>query len=342
MDKIAAHEEVSKKLELACADLDVAGYNYMAARYESDGVTYPNRVIVGSETFPPEIAKNWEMVVRLNHVIGDFTWTGWDYIGEAGVGIQKYQSNNAEDKACCQLAYCGDFDITGFRRPISYYREIVFGLREKPYIAVQHPKYFKEEKLKNPWALTDAEATWTFSNYENQLARVEVYSLADEVELFCNGTSLGRKEAGKKVDYMTSFDVPYVPGELKAVSYSENKATGEFAIQTTTTGAQIKLIPEILVVGDEYQDTMIYIEILYCDSEENVITSQDIQLEYMTEGPAEILGFGSANPYSTYDYRDVKTETYQGRALLILRKRNDSEPLKIVLKSSTLAKDISL
>lgn len=342
MDKIVVHEEISKKLELACVDLEVAGYNYMVARYEADGVTYPNRVIVGSETYPPDIAKNWDLVKRLNHVIGDFTWVGWDYIGEAGIGVQKYQSDNAEDKNCCQLAYCGDFDITGFRRPISYYREIVFGLREKPYIAVQHPKHFKEEKLRNPWVLTDAVSTWTFPNYENQLTRVEVYSSADEVELFCNGISFGRKEAGKCVEYLTYFEVPYTPGELKAVSYTDNKNVGEVSIHTAKNDAQIKLIQETFVVGDKSQEAMIYIEILHCDKEENVITSQDIELECMVDGAAVVLGFGSANPYSAYDYHDIKTETYQGRALLILRKRNDCEPVKVVLKSNTLEKEISI
>lgn len=108
----------SEKLRGACIHHD-NGLLGAATYYEADGIMYPNRLIVGSETFSPEIARNWERVQRLNHVIGDFTWTGWDYIGEAGVGIQKFQSDNTEDKTCCQLAYCGDFDITGFRRPFS-------------------------------------------------------------------------------------------------------------------------------------------------------------------------------------------------------------------------------
>jgi beta-galactosidase len=340
MDKIVAHEEISKKLELACGDLDVAGYNYMASRYEPDGISYPNRVIVGSETYPPDIAKNWELVQRHNHVIGDFTWTGWDYIGEAGIGIQKYKST--EDKPCCQLAYIGDIDITGFRRPVSYYREIVFELRKKPYIAVEHPKYFSEEKQRNPWSFTDGISTWTFPGYENQTVRVEVYSSADEVELYCNGTSFGRKNAGKKVEYKTCFEVPYVSGELKAVSYINNKKVEEVALQTAKTDTQIKLIPETFAKEGKLEKAFIYIDILHCDSDENVITSQDTLLECNVDGPADILGFGSANPYSSYDYHGVKTETYQGRALLILRKRDTSAPVVVKVKSNTLEKAIWL
>ena len=82
LDEIVVHHAISNRLEKACAGVDIAGYNYMTARYEGDGENYPNRVIVGSETYPPEIARNWDLVEKLPHVIGDFTWTGWDYIGE--------------------------------------------------------------------------------------------------------------------------------------------------------------------------------------------------------------------------------------------------------------------
>ena len=131
MDEIVVHEKITKRIDRACANTDIAGYNYMTARYETDGRTRPNRVIVGSETYPPEIARNWALVEKYPHVIGDFTWTGWDYIGEAGVGVPAYQFGEGGFGAGfpCQLAYCGDIDITGYRRPASYYREIVFGLR---------------------------------------------------------------------------------------------------------------------------------------------------------------------------------------------------------------------
>ena len=79
LDEIVVHHAISERLEKACAGVDIAGYNYMTARYEGDGENYPNRVIVGSETYPPEIARNWDLVEKLPHVIGDFTWIGWDY-----------------------------------------------------------------------------------------------------------------------------------------------------------------------------------------------------------------------------------------------------------------------
>ena len=195
-DEIANHPIISRNLELAAANMDLVGYNYMTARYEPDGRNYPNRVIVGSETYPPEIARNWEIIRRVDHVIGDFTWTGWDYIGEAGVGIPAYRPGEGSFGAQypCQLAYCGDIDITGFRRPASYYREIVFGRRSDPYITVQDPAHYGERPLQTPWVLSDNYASWTHPGFEGKPVIVEVYAPGDQVELFQDGV-LGKLAA---------------------------------------------------------------------------------------------------------------------------------------------------
>lgn len=186
MDKIVVHPLISQRLDLATASTDIAGYNYMSARYELDAKEHPNRVIVGSETYPPEIARNWSLVKKLDSVIGDFTWTGWDYIGEAGVGIPAYNWGEGGFGARfpCQLAYCGDIDITGVRRPLSYYREIVFGLREKPYIAVQKPEHYGKKLIKTPWVLSDSLRSWTWPGFEGHPIVVEVYAPGDEVALY--------------------------------------------------------------------------------------------------------------------------------------------------------------
>lgn len=188
MDKIVVHPLISQRLDLATASTDIAGYNYMSARYELDAKEHPNRVIVGSETYPPEIARNWSLVKKLASVIGDFTWTGWDYIGEAGVGIPAYNWGEGGFGARfpCQLAYCGDIDITGVRRPLSYYREIVFGLREKPYIAVQKPEHYGKKLIKTPWVLSDSLRSWTWPGFEGHPIVVEVYAPGDEVALYIN------------------------------------------------------------------------------------------------------------------------------------------------------------
>ena len=95
----------------------------------------------------------------------------------------------------CQLAYSGDIDITGFRRPASYFREVVFGLRKDPYITVQNPHKFGQHLIKTPWVISDSVSTWNWSGSEGNPAIVEIYSPGEEVELFVNGVSQGKKAA---------------------------------------------------------------------------------------------------------------------------------------------------
>ncbi len=132
---------IGNLIEGASAGLDVVGLNYGEVRYEPDHENHPNRVFVGSETFPTVIGDLWQRVEKLPYLIGDFTWTGWDYLGEVGVGRPKYESDGDMGFAA-QYPYltgnCGDIDITGRRRTVSYYREIVYGLRKEPYVCAEH------------------------------------------------------------------------------------------------------------------------------------------------------------------------------------------------------------
>ena len=317
MDQIVVHDAISERLEKACASLDVAGYNYMAARYEPDSINYPNRVMVGSETYPPDIDRNWRLVEKLPCVIGDFTWTGWDYIGEAGVGVPAYKFGDGGFGAQfpCQLAYCADIDLTGFRRPLSYYREIVYGLRKEPYIAVQDPHHYGETLIKTPWVMSDAISSWSWSGCEGGKVVVEVYSDADEVELFRNGESLGRKapEACRAL-----FETTYEPGEIKAVSYTDGAQTGSYALKTAGDAEP--------VVRKEYEgDKLVYYSVQLEDEEGNVATDRDDELAAEVSG-GELIGFGSGNPKPDRNYNVGTAKTWNGRAQLIIMKTGDSEP----------------
>src|SRR5947209_12789735 len=137
---------IDEKTSEAFAHLDVAGYNYMDTRFDIDAELHPQRVIVSTESYPPSIDTEWAAVVRNPQVIGEFTWTGWDYLGEVGVGrVEHGAERSPMGMAAFQgsypwlTAWCGDIDITGQRRPQSYYREIVCALRAEPYLALHRP-----------------------------------------------------------------------------------------------------------------------------------------------------------------------------------------------------------
>ena len=315
MDEIITHPIVSGNLEKAAAGWDLIGYNYMTARYEQDKNTYPNRVIVGSETYPPEIARNWEIIGRCSNVIGDFTWTGWDYMGEAGVGIPAYRFGEGGfgAKFPCQLAYTGDIDITGFRRPASFFREIVFGRREQPYIAVQNPEKYGQDLIKTPWVLSDSVSSWTYRGFEGQPVVVEVYAPGDEVELLINGAGLGRKPAGEAAGYIARFETVYTPGVLEAVAYKDGTELGR---TTLTTAADDE---RGIRMDREEGDELLYLPVSVCDASGNVFTDETLTLTCTVSGDAELLGWGSGDPKPKYNYIGNTTETWNGRALAILK-----------------------
>ena len=336
MDKIVVHPCITAVLKKACAATDIAGYNYMTSRYALDAKEEPNRVMVGSETYPPEIATNWREIMKYPQVLGDFTWTGWDYLGEAGVGIPAYNwgEGGFGAKYPVKLAYTGDIDILGFRRPLSYYREIVFGRRTAPYIAVQDPNHYGENLIKTPWVMSDATSSWTFTGCENKPVIVEVYSNADEVELFCNGTSLGRKPVTVADNFRVLFETTYQPGTLKAVSFVSGKATGEYEL-TTATG-NIRLKAEFDENTKENSD-IVFVNLSLEDAAGNVFTDSDTEISIDLEGDGELLGFGSANPKSQEDYLGNKATTFGGRVMAIIR-RTSKERLVVKAQANNTIK----
>lgn len=331
MDKIVVHPAITKTLEFATASTDIAGYNYMTARYYGDAKAYPNRVMVGSETYPPAIARNWDIVEELPSVIGDFTWTGWDYIGEAGVGVPAYAFGEGGFGAQfpCQLAFAGDIDITGFRRPQSYYREIVFGLREAPYIAVQNPKHFGQTLIKTPWVLSDATHSWTWSGLEGKPVVVEVYAKGDEVALYLDDTLLEKKVIGEELGCLVRFETVYQPGQLKAVLYREGQMVSESRLATADK-TKASLMLELSHQGQE----LTYLDIAHTDQNGQVIGDEELTLHLTVEG-AEVLGFGTGNPKPNDHYHSLDTTTFNGRALAILKKTAETTTVTVTGDSLT-------
>ena len=290
--------------------------------------------MVGSETYPPDIARNWALVEKLPSVIGDFTWTGWDYIGEAGVGIPAYHFGEGGFGAQfpSQLAYCGDLDLTGYRRPLSYYREIVFGLRKEPYIAVQNPRHYGEKLIKTPWVMSDADETWDWPGMEGKPVVVEVYGPGEEAELILDGRSLGRKPLK---DCRALFETVYTPGTLCAVTYEKGAKLAAHTLAAPKGETKLSLTPD--TVGAE----LVYLTAALTDQNGTLKTGADEELTATVTGAA-LLGFGSGDPKPTMNYNTGKAITYKGRAQLILKKQAGAEITVSVASASGKTAQISL
>ena len=318
-DKIAGSRQVSEMTEEVFAGLDAAGYNYMVSRYESDRTLYPNRVIVGSETCPPDIGRIWPLVQSNSHVIGDFTWVGWDYLGEAGCGSFDYNGNAGFFKPYpARLAFSGDIDITGHRRPMSYYREIVFGLRQEPYIAVQRVNRYGQKVAKSQWCGNDTISSWTWPGFEGQTAIVEVFSDADEVELLLNGQSLGRQPAGQTQNFIATFETTYQPGCLVAVNYRKGNEAGRMQLATAGGELYLQIDADRFKLKSDGAD-LSYLMISLTDGLGILNMSRELPVTISIDGAGVLQGFGNADPYGTEDFFSPTKTTFDGKVLAVVR-----------------------
>lgn len=313
--------------------LDVVGYNYMEDRYAQDHDLFPERVMLGSENYPVQVGMHWPMIERTPWVIGEFTWTAWDYIGEAGIGRATFY--DPEDPAMkdgaspwiigapfpWRLANDADFDITGAVRPQGVYRRIVWGSEETALFSYDPRNYGKAEVLSG-WGFPGVWDSWTWRGQEGRDVDVLVFSGAEEVELLVNGQSAGRKRAGEaQVHDMPMsflFHTAYVPGTLEAVSYRNGQVVSRARLETAGAPAKVRLIPETGPMrGDG--ESLGYVRIELADSEGRRVPDARVTLKAEATGAARLLGLGSGNPITDDNYARGECVSYCGAALAVLR-----------------------
>jgi beta-galactosidase len=322
-DRITTSELVTERTAESHAAVDIAGLNYAEQRYVSDGERFPHRVILGTETNPRNIAAIWRLVQALPHVIGDFTWTGWDYLGEAGIGRVDYPDEDYVPTGISApypwlTGWVGDIDLTGHRRPQSYYRETVFGLRHTPYIAVHRPQFHGRPTFQTPWSWTDSVSSWSWDIQEGSPATVDVYSDADEVELLLNGRSIGRSAVGVDKAFLAQFELNYEPGELVAVSYIAGEEQARTALRTADGPLHLTATAERDAIRADDTD-LAYITITLDDTEGNLAGHRDRLVSVEVSGAGVLSALGSGDPRTEEPFGASQCTTFDGRALAIVR-----------------------
>lgn len=311
---------ITESTEESAAVLDVVGFNYADSRYGLDAELFPNRVVVGSETFPERIASLWADVRRYPHVIGDFTWTGWDYIGEAGIGrvdytdVDGYVAAGTSGPYPYLLAECGDIDITGHRLPMSYYREIAFGLRAEPYIAVHRPQHHGRPTAKTPWSWDDSVSSWSWDAAAGCPVTVDVYADADDVQLMRDGVLVATERVGERRPLLARFETEYHPGVLIAVALRDGVEVGRHELVSVRGPVALTARAE-----SEAVNGLGFVAIAFADAAGTVPCDADRTIVVTVEGPGELAGLGTGRARTEESFAGPAVTTYDGRALAVVR-----------------------
>ncbi|MGN0801130.1 MAG: glycoside hydrolase family 2 TIM barrel-domain containing protein, partial [Candidatus Faecivicinus sp.] len=294
--------------------LDIAGYNYGSGRYPLEGKAHPGRIILGSETFPQDIWKNWEMVKKYPYLLDDFMWTSWDYLGEAGLGCWSYTDGMPFNRPYpWVLAGAGVIDICGTPDGSCRYASTVWGLEEKPRIAVRPVNHPGVRPSKSVWRSTNAIESWAWKDCEGNKAEVEVYVQAAAAELLMNGKSMGKR---KIRECKAIFRIRYAPGTLTAVAYDgDGKELSRSELCSASGEISIAVRPE---ASRAKEGQIVYVPIELVGENGVVESNADRKLTVEVAG-GELLAFGSANPCTTEQYHSGSFTTYYGRSLAIVR-----------------------
>ena len=322
----------------AFANMDIAGYNYGIYRYKHDLKKYPQRLILGSETFCNDAYKFRELAKQEPRLVGDFVWAGMDYLGEVMVGSWEYAdyAETFDGGLGWVSAGSGRIDLTGKPLGEALYTRVALEADNGPYIAVCPVNHTGDRHSPSAWKMTNAMPRWSWTGCEGRKANVEVYARAARVELVLNGHTVGSKTL--KNDCLARFSILYESGTLEAVSYdAADHEIGRCKLQSAGGTTRLTLDAEEPTVKPGH---LCYVRLRYTD--ENGITKPLARgnIQVQVRG-GTLVGLGSACPFNKHSYLDSETDTYYGEALAIVR-MGDGDAMTIAASDGEYSAELTV
>jgi len=322
----------------AFANMDIAGYNYGIYRYKHDLKKYPQRLILGSETFCNDAYKFRELAKQEPRLVGDFVWAGMDYLGEVMVGSWEYAdyAETFDGGPGWVSAGSGRIDLTGKPLGEALYTRVALEADNGPYIAVCPVNHTGDRHSPSAWKMTNAMPSWSWTGCEGRKANVEVYARAARVELVLNGHTVGSKTL--KNDCLARFSIPYESGTLEAVSYdAADHEIGRCKLQSAGGATSLTLDAEEPAAQTGH---LCYVRLRYTD--ENGITKPLMRgnIQVQVRG-GTLVGLGSACPFNKHSYLDSETDTYYGEALAIVR-MGDGDAMTIAASDGEYSAELTV
>ena len=371
--------------DAAIAQVDIAGYNYnLAQNQDGDHRRVPGRMMMTTESFPADAFEQWALVHDHSYIVGEFEWTAMDYLGESGIGawsyssakqasqfsqmtayLRKYMASFGADGknpiASFQngqppsplspgfpwhAAYCGDLDLTGFRKPSSYYRDILWNGGDRIFATVRLPDPEDKKILAAGWAVYPSLPSWTWPGEDGKPMAIEIYSGAERVRLYLNDKLIGEKLTGRDQQFKAEFEIPYAPGTLKAVGVHGDRAVAQMALATVGEPTALRLTPDRNTIHADGQD-LSFVTVEAVDEKGRLQMNSNQKVHFLVSGAGTIAAVGNGNGQTRDSYSGDAFDLFNGRALVVLRTARKPGEIKLTatgdgLGSSSIVIDSKL
>ena len=318
------------------SQMDVHSYNYQWEKYESDHEKHPERIMIGSESIAQDAYDNWQMVELHSYVIGDFVWTGMDYLGESGIGSTKLDNEEISFLPPWPWfnAYCGDVSILGYKKPQLFYRDVIWGNSDLEML-VHAPIPVGTEEVVSFWGWPEEWKTWNWKGNEGHPMQVSVYTKCDKVRLELNGVEIETKDVSHETKLIARFKVPYQPGELTAIGLQEGNEVARQTLKTTGNPAKLKITAEneeVTASGDD----LAYFNIEVLDTNGLLVPNAEIPVEFEIQGNCSLQAVGNGNPTDMKSFQQPRVNTFRGKCQLIIRSCEKGDEIVVSAKSDGL------
>ena len=328
------------------AELGVAGYNYRAHLFAGDHATHPDRVMYSSESVSKDAFDYWRAAETMPWVIGDFVWTAIDYIGESGIGWMGYSHDWKKlGPYPWHLAYSGEIDVLGNKRPAAFYREVLWKTGAPIAAFVRQPtgtadlpgRAMFDPPAPLDWSLEDVHPSWTWPGQEQRPLEVVVYSTLPEVELRLNGKRLGRRPVNLSTQYQTSFTVPYEPGTLEAIGYRDGQAVSRWHLRTAGPAARVRVTIDRTNLSANGRD-LAYVMAQLVDEQGVPVYAQagDLDIAFRVSGAGRLAGAGSGDPQRPASFQSGRIRTFHGRATGVVQAGTMAGPVIVEVTAAGL------
>ncbi len=321
---------------------DIVGYNYMMHKGPSDHERVPERVMMQTESYPRDAFANWNRLDRNAYIIGDFVWTAIDYLGESGIGRFYYKGESEgehyqRNQFPWHGAYCGDIDLTGIRKPISYYREMLYNPDRKLYMAVKEPNGYYGEIKETQWSVWPTWECWNWPGHEGKNIDVEIYSRYPAVRLYLNDRLIAEKPTTRNEEFKAIFTIPYAPGTLKVVGVENGKETDARILETAGNPARIQLTADHTEITAD-GESLVYVMAEITDRKGRLVPNADALIKFDVQGAGTLLATCSADLKDESAYTDSRRKAWNGRAMAVIKAGKIKGKLQVTAHGQGLKK----